>query len=447
VQFVDEAIDVGFGHNEARVRLPIVLLCGLIGIAGPADRTVSPPGLRSEYASPLPSDGEAGRLADLAFLGAPERVADGVDLFRVDGAVDLSPPGQPRTPGRLDIEPLPRSVRLLRLDPRRVRLASALATGEVPARATVLDIARRTRALAAVNAGFFSPTGDPNGLLKIDGRLLSDTGRARGAVALTGRDRVEGLFDQVSARVRLRVRTGGRWQTVPVDGVDTARGTGRLVLYSPASGASTGTAGGLEWTLRPGSAGPGGGPTVFRVSAASTAGDGAIPPDGYVLSHGGVEAPAALAGLVRSPSVQVRESLVVHSGHRVRDWMRAATIVGGAGLLVRGGRPLTDWAIEQLSQGFETTPHPRTVIARDRVGLWWLITIDGRQPGRAVGMSFTEMQALLARLDVTDALNLDGGGSTTMVVGDAVLNRPSDPTGPRPVSDAVIVIARAPPRR
>jgi exopolysaccharide biosynthesis protein len=40
------------------------------------------------------------------------------------------------------------------------------------------------------------------------------------------------------------------------------------------------------------------------------------------------------------------------------------------------------------------------------------------------------------------ALNLDGGGSTTMVVRGEVVNRPSDPTGPRPVSDALLVVPR-----
>lgn len=356
--------------------------------------------------------------ADITFLGAPERVAMGVDLFRVDGPLD----GEPR------------SLRLLRLDPSRVRLASALATGEIPARATVADIARRTRAVAAVNAGFFSPTGDPNGLLKIDGRLLSDTRRARGAVALfEQRGALQGLFDQVSARVRLRFRTGGEWRTVPIDGVDTTRGAGRLTLYTPASGSTTDTTGGREWALQG---------TPLRATPLPASGNAAIPANGYVLSFGGKTPPASLAGLARASSIQVRESLSVQSTDRVREWMRATTVVGGAGLLIRNGKPLTEWTGEQLSRGFDTTAHPRTVIARDRGGLWWLITIDGRQPGRAIGMSFTEMQVLLARLDVTDALNLDGGGSTTMVVGETVVNRPSDITGPRPVSDAIIVTQR-----
>jgi exopolysaccharide biosynthesis protein len=41
-----------------------------------------------------------------------------------------------------------------------------------------------------------------------------------------------------------------------------------------------------------------------------------------------------------------------------------------------------------------------------------------------------------------DALNLDGGGSTTMVANGAIVNRPSDAAGPRPVSDAIVVVKR-----
>ena len=369
--------------------------------------------------APIADARSAGALP--GFLGSPDGIAPGVDLYRVD-ARDLTDPASPQ------------SIRLLRLDPRRVRLGSALATGEVPARATVQAIALRTHALAAVNAGFFSPAGDPTGVLRIDGRLLSDTGRARGAVALTdGRDGMQARFDRVRAHVRLRFRAGGAWRTVPIDGVDTTRGQGRLVLYSPASGATTDTTGGLEWVLTG---------TPLRASRPSSTGNSTIPARGYVLSYGGTTVPSLLGGLRAAPSIQVRETLDVPSGRAVRDWIRAPTIVGGAGLLVREGQRVVEWDVEQLSRGFDTTRHPRTVIARDRDGAIWLLTIDGRQPERALGMTFVEMQALLARLDVVDALNLDGGGSTTMVVGEAVVNRPSDITGPRAVSDALVVHAR-----
>ena len=57
-------------------------------------------------------------------------------------------------------------------------------------------------------------------------------------------------------------------------------------------------------------------------------------------------------------------------------------------------------------------------------------------------MTFRELQGLASRLELRDALNLDGGGSTTMVVKGQVVNHPSDATGPRKVSDSILVFAR-----
>ena len=57
-------------------------------------------------------------------------------------------------------------------------------------------------------------------------------------------------------------------------------------------------------------------------------------------------------------------------------------------------------------------------------------------------MTFGDLQRLCDRLELTNALSLDGGGSTTLVVRDQVVNRPSDPGGARPVSDAIIVTPR-----
>jgi exopolysaccharide biosynthesis protein len=48
---------------------------------------------------------------------------------------------------------------------------------------------------------------------------------------------------------------------------------------------------------------------------------------------------------------------------------------------------------------------------------------------------------LLLELNAIDAINLDGGGSTTMVVKQKVVNKPSDQTGERPVSDAILLFS------
>jgi hypothetical protein len=129
-------------------------------------------------------------------------------------------------------------------------------------------------------------------------------------------------------------------------------------------------------------------------------------------------------------------------GSSSKDWARARNAVSGAGLLVLDGRDVKDWSEEGLSAAFDTTRHPRTMIGVDADEAIWLVTVDGRQPALSLGMTFTELQALSHRLGLRSSLNLDGGGSTTMVVRGFIVNHPSDDTGPRKVSDAILVFAR-----
>jgi Phosphodiester glycosidase len=61
-------------------------------------------------------------------------------------------------------------------------------------------------------------------------------------------------------------------------------------------------------------------------------------------------------------------------------------------------------------------PYPRTAVAIDRSGRkLWLLIADGKQPGYSHGASLPELTALAQELGATDAINLDGGGSTTLV--------------------------------
>lgn len=96
---------------------------------------------------------------------------------------------------------------------------------------------------------------------------------------------------------------------------------------------------------------------------------------------------------------------------------------------------------------FVTYRHNRTAIARRRDGTVLLVTVDGRTK-QSQGLSLQDFQRLLHYLGCSDALNLDGGGSTTMVVRGkphgGIVNRPSDNArfdykGERGVSNCVIV--------
>jgi exopolysaccharide biosynthesis protein len=76
-------------------------------------------------------------------------------------------------------------------------------------------------------------------------------------------------------------------------------------------------------------------------------------------------------------------------------------------------------------------------------GTLLLVAVDGRQPGYSVGMSLPEMRALFRELGAVEALNLDGGGSTALVVRGRAVNRPSDAGGERPVANALVLLGPA----
>ncbi|MEX2272337.1 MAG: phosphodiester glycosidase family protein [Vicinamibacterales bacterium] len=354
-------------------------------------------------------------------LSNPEQIAPGIHFYQLNEASYFGPGA-------------PISARLLEIGPKAARLDLELGTGGSQGRDTVPAMAQRRGAIAAVNAGFFAPTGDPAGIFKIDGLLVSDTARPRGAVGFARPDGPPLLFDRVTARASVRA---GRARVAAA--VDTARRAGAVVIYTLRYGSTTRTAGaGTEWTVE-------GRPlriTAIRRQDAASPAASPIPASGFVISASGV-IPPALARLKTRDRVDIRFDYATALGTSPTAWARADDIVGGAGLLLWRGRDVRDWAAERLDmKGFVDARHPRTLIGRDRDGDTWVAVIDGRQPAHSVGMSLPELTELSRRIGLVDALNLDGGGSSTMVVKGSVVNRPSDPTGPRPVSDAIVVLNR-----
>ena len=88
---------------------------------------------------------------------------------------------------------------------------------------------------------------------------------------------------------------------------------------------------------------------------------------------------------------------------------------------------------------FVTNRHPRTCLCKKQTSLVF-ITIDGRSK-EAEGMNLFEVQKFLLSLGCIDAINLDGGGSTTMWIHNkGVVNFPSDKTGERPVSNVLLLV-------
>jgi phosphodiester glycosidase len=360
--------------------------------------------------------------------GPPTAIAPGIELFQSSDRSLVDDAG-------------PIALSLLKLDPARVHLVSALSNDEVVDAERVDAIATRHQAIAAINGGFFNvKNGEPVGLLKVRGELVSDTSLGRGAVVIQSppSGRTQLWFDQISARVTLKFRAEGFNWVVPIDGVDTTRERGKLMLYTPAYHGDTDTAAkGTEWIIR-------GGKTPVVIGIKKDAGRTPIPRDGAVLSFGGLELPDALASMDVGTVVSFETTWTTVNGLPTVRLEEADHVVNGAGLLRRNGVTPTNWQThERLApETFVNARHPRTVIGVDRRGFIWLAAIDGRQSDYSIGMNFADLLRLCDRLDLRDALNLDGGGSTTMVVKGKIVNRPSDAAGPRAVSDAILVKTR-----
>jgi hypothetical protein len=138
---------------------------------------------------------------------------------------------------------------------------------------------------------------------------------------------------------------------------------------------------------------------------------------------------------------KLREDSVVVLGWELpRSRGDAGTeVIGGFPLLLQEGRRVGDLEISERP-GFAAERHPRTAVGIDEDGdLLWIVVVDGRQPDYSLGMSLPELSSLFEALQVEEAINLDGGGSSIMVFHGAAVSSPSDGEGERPVANALAV--------
>lgn len=112
-------------------------------------------------------------------------------------------------------------------------------------------------------------------------------------------------------------------------------------------------------------------------------------------------------------------------------WYAEENSTNGATLKIVG-----EWKIS-AKKFVNRKRHPRSMFGRRNDGTILLVAVDGRSK-RSAGMSIPEMQSLALTLGCKEALNLDGGGSTTLWVDGKILNRPND-GHERRVQNAVVV--------
>jgi hypothetical protein len=321
----------------------------------------------------------------------------------------------------------PCSIHILRVNPEKIVILPERALNNGIGRETVSSIAARKGAVGGINGGFFRIggryDGEATGILKIGTKWYSDPSLPRGAIGWN-RAGTEGVIGRLTMKWALLLNE----QRLPIDGINRPRDHDEIVLYGWPFHRSTLTdPGGLEISISNG-----------QVMALSTKGDTAIPPNGVVCSIG-AGAGRRVGPIPASASARITYDLLP-AEEQVRSepnpWPSKDYIVGGVPVLVHQGKVIEDFGEEQIPASFARR-HPRTAVGFRQDGTWIFVVVDGRQPSLSVGMTLTELANLLRDLGCSEALNLDGGGSSTLVLQGNIMNSPSDGRE-RPVSDAIL---------
>lgn len=314
-------------------------------------------------------------------------------------------------------------VHLARVDPgpsARLRVVQASDRVAGP-RETTSAMCRRTRGCqVALNGDFFTAAGPVGGVVR-DGRLLRSPRPGHGQLSLEPlRATTQGPTGWTGT---VRSADG---DLLRLDGVNVPLSQGGTVLYTADYGAATppcsctelilaeadGQLGQLGHSVAVTLDGRGTGATPLARGRAVLVGEGAARP--------------RLLALADQPEGRLVVELAVAQPMRHS--------VGTHPVVLREGRRLPLDAADPML----TSSHPRSLVGWNASGTVWLVAFDGRRPG---GSGPTAAQAVdfLLRLGVTDAVMLDGGGSTTLATPEGPLNVPSDGSE-RAVSNALVVV-------
>ena len=325
-------------------------------------------------------------------------------------------------------------INVLSIDLKAARLKIVHALDEGVGLETVSSLAARYRAPAATNGGYFriagTYRGESIGLLFLDCSLISEPHNERSEFGLIDSgDKTEVIFGHLRFAGNLSVGSARH----SVQGLNRPLAPDELIIFTPGFHRTTLTIpDGIEVVVQ-----------RNRVAAIrDLKGSSEIPADGYVISAVGRAREWVKTHARKGTRVNFEWRLNSIESGADAEWSRAYSMLGGGPQLIKAGKIAITDKQEKMAEGFATDRHPRTAIAKLESGKLLLLTVDGRQPGVSAGMTLEMLARLLLEFGAVEAMNLDGGGSTTMVIHNKVVNRPSDQTGERPVSDAILIFPK-----
>lgn len=315
-------------------------------------------------------------------------------------------------------------------------------------REEVSSITRRNKAIAGINGSNYRKGGRYNGnrlnLLKINSDIYTDLNLKRGCLAFNATTKAC-VIDVMKITSSLHIDG----TDYPVDRINQPRQKKECVLYNTQAKKSL-----LYFE-------PGYEVVVEnnKIIALGTQDSTKIPKNGFIyqIDYSADNIMNFRVGM----DVILNNSLELSSKNHTYPLTDFDFILGGAGLLVKDGYLWHRNLYEEFSQGnpivhmgdevaanlhdknyqhaFIEERHPRSAVGIDENNTVYLVVIDGRQ-NASEGMSLEELATFMKQLGCSSALNLGGGGCSTMVINDNVVNLPSQNIE-RPVSEALCLVA------
>lgn len=344
---------------------------------------------------------------------------------------------------RATADPLRINLLLFDLTSPRIRLQVAVNGGWLSGLSRPSLMAREAGALAAVNGDLFSAdAGVPQGLTIVDGAvLIAPKHRATFAWSPTRGPFIGTFTDEWTWQAEVRAPGGARH---PVTLLNTRCPQGQICLYNEFVGALPGREGEVRVLLGRNS-------RVERVirgervriapgqRALAGSGEGAR----WLLEHAKKGVPLSVITATDPPLAGFTQAIsggpvILRNGAFVQDCLcafRDCSLTSEPAARRTCEDFSTDWKLKH----YLDVRMPRTAIGYDRARQTLVVAVvDGYQRGYSRGITQRELADLLREFGVDTAMELDGGGSSTMVLEGRVRNRPPDESGERYVANALL---------
>lgn len=270
---------------------------------------------------------------------------------------------------------------------------------------SIRALAIRHGALAGVNGSFFHWTGRPLGLFIQDGKLITEDFYGRAALVM-GTDG-SAIIGHQTVEMELVLPN----EKIPVDGINRPRQSGEVVLYTSDYG-TLARARGRRLLIDPDG-------FVSDVLSDDTK---ALEEGAFIVEfdHTAIDQETSLLHQLQ-PGDPVAFEYRLVPGHD--ENVRLA--LGGGPLLLADGQINITGVQERFQSDVLLGRAPRTAIGLTANDEMLLLVVDGRRLGISNGVTLEELATLMLDLGADSAMNLDGGGSSTLVLRDRVLNQPS----------------------